>query len=85
MADEQDRKALIAQQEKDGTLQTIRQWTLKNECGYSYHYQVHTIENEDGQRVVVPKVRREEILRLYQVWKGNEHPLADQGVLQLEV
>ena len=66
---EEDRKALIEQQKSDSTLESVRGWAKSGEKGYGFqnHIIVHREATERGEewtRIVVPNVRRKDILKL---------------------
>ena len=66
---EEDRKALIEQQKSDGTLESVRGWAKSGENGYGFQNRiiVHREATEHGEewtRIVVPNVRRKDILKL---------------------
>ena len=67
--DDSEKQDLIRQQGADESLANIRTWAENGENGYAYQEGVliHTVENEHGElwrRLVVPRERRNEIMRI---------------------
>ena len=60
---------LIEQQKSDGTLESMRGWAKSSERGYGFQNRiiVHREATEHGEewtRIVVPNIRRKDILKL---------------------
>ena len=85
--DEEDRKALIEQQKKDKTLESVRKWANAGEKGFGVQdgIIVHNLECEHGEvwrRVVVPKEHRKDILSHSSLTGGHFSVRKTEGMLR---